>query len=286
MSSALDRANEEFWNELCGSSLARRLGIKTHSRQELERFDQAYLDFYPYLLGHVHTSEMRQKKVMDVGLGYGTLGQEIIKAGSDYVGLDIADQPVRMMKHRIRMTSLHGNVVKASILDCPVDSESVDWVISIGCFHHTGDIQRCVDETYRVLKPGGQVTIMAYNRFSLRQWVWWPAQTFQAALSDLGLQEKHPEASEDMRRFYDSNLSGSAAPETQFSSLKQLRKVFRRYSQVRFYKENCDSLVVPKLHITVIPRLKLLSSVGRAMGTDIYVEARKQTGRVRLDGPR
>lgn len=242
MSAAIDRANEEFWNELCGSNLARQLGIAEHSRESLERYDRAYLEFYPYLLYHVRTSEMRGKRVMEVGLGYGTLGQKIAEAGAEYLGLDIAGQPVRMMKHRLRIARLQGNAEQGNILDCPIDSESLDWVVSIGCFHHTGDIQRCIDETYRVLKPGGGGTIMVYNRFSLRQWVWWPWNTLQAGLADIGLRAHYPAASEKMRRFYDSSTSGAAAPETQFSSIKELKRMFKKYSHAEFYKENCDVL--------------------------------------------
>jgi ubiquinone/menaquinone biosynthesis C-methylase UbiE len=275
MSVSIDRANREFWDELCGSGFARQLGITGHSKESLERFDRAYLDFYPYLLHHVPTSKMSGKKVMEVGPGYGTLGQKIAESGADYLGLDIAAKPVKMMKHRMRMARLQGEAMQGNMLDCPVRSESLDWLVSIGCFHHTGDIQRCIDETYRVLKPGGRAAIMVYNRFSLQQWLFWPWHTFRAALSDLNLRASYSIAPEKMRRFYDTNTSGSAAPETKFSSTKELRRMFKKYSRVTFQKENCSSLAIPKLHVTVIPRSRLLSTIGRTLGTDIYVEARK-----------
>jgi ubiquinone/menaquinone biosynthesis C-methylase UbiE len=275
MSAAIDRANKEFWNEVCGSGFARQLGITEDSRKSLEKFARACLDFYPYLMHHVRTSEMSGRKVMEVGIGYGTLGQKIVEAGAEYLGLDITAQPVRMMKHRLRMAGLQGDAVQGNMLDCPIGSESLDWVVSIGCFHPTDDIRRCIDETYRVLKPGGGATVMFYNRFSLRQWIWWPCNTFQTGLAEIGLRVDYPATSEKMWRFYDSSAPGTAAPETQFSSVKELRKMFTRFSYAEFYKENCDGLIVPKLHLTVIPRQRLLSLVGRKLGTDIYVEARK-----------
>jgi len=289
MSASIDKANQEFWDELCGSAFALCLGIKDRSRESLMKFDQAYLQFYPYLLTHVKVGEMSSKKIMEVGLGYGTLGQKIVEAGADYIGLDIAKTPVRMMNYRLLIMGLRGSAIQGNILDCPFDSESLDWVVSIGCYHHTGDIQRCIDETYRVLKPGGKATIMVYNRFSYRQWFLWPRQTLQALLSDLGLLRNYPTVSEEMRKFYDSNLSGIAAPETEFSSIRKLRKLFGKFSRVKFYKENCDNLYLLKLvskpvflkfistksEYIMVPRLKLLSSLGRTLGTDIYVETRK-----------
>lgn len=270
----ISNRNAEFWNELCGSSIARHLGITDHSRRELERFDQYYFAFYPYLLHHVPTALMRGKKVMEVGLGYGTLGQKIAEDGADYLGLDIADGPVKMMNHRLEMLGLKGRAVLGNILDCPVESESLDWVVAIGCFHHTGDIQRCIDETYRVLKVGGEVSVMVYNRFSYRQWVL-ERETLSAKLADLGVPIGRPVAvSESMRKRYDTDSSGAAAPETRFSSIKELRRMFSRYSHVAFYRENCRDLRIPKTTLA-IPRAWLLSTLGRRFGTDIYVRARK-----------
>src|SRR4051812_21685656 len=50
MPSALQQStanNARFWDELCGSALARSLGIADASRESLSRFDRAYLDLYP-----------------------------------------------------------------------------------------------------------------------------------------------------------------------------------------------------------------------------------------------
>src|SRR5829696_8405598 len=92
-----DRANAEFWDELCGSTFAHALGITDHSLDSLARFDQAYLAFYPYLLRRVGLDEMAGKKVLEVGLGYGSLSQKIAEVAADYTGLDVAAGPVRMV---------------------------------------------------------------------------------------------------------------------------------------------------------------------------------------------
>ena len=51
--SEIDIRNARFWNELCGSSLARSLGIKEVSIESLQQFDLAYLGLYPYQSQHV-----------------------------------------------------------------------------------------------------------------------------------------------------------------------------------------------------------------------------------------
>src|SRR5579872_4022366 len=155
MQQEIDQKNSDFWNELCGNSFAQSLGIKDRSLESLKIFDDAYFSYYPYLLKHVPVDTMKGKKVLEVGLGYGTLGMKMARSGADYIGLDIAQKPVDMMNHRMKLYNLGGKAIQGSILDCPLKDNSLDCVVSIGCYHHTGNLQRCFDETFRVLKPGG-----------------------------------------------------------------------------------------------------------------------------------
>ncbi len=263
-----DQANVEFWNELCGSGLAQILGITDHSRRSLERFDEGYLAYYPYLLRHVRPAELADCRVVEIGLGYGTLGQKIAEAGARYVGLDIAQTPVRMMRYRLQMHGLRGSCARANALDLPLASESVDAVITIGCLHHTGSVRRALEEIYRVLKPGGRGVFMVYNQFSYRQWCRWPLATFRALLRDLGLSRRELGVTEAQRRAYDPSPSGGSAPETTFLSMRQLRHMLRPFSHVEMCKENT-------FHLLKVPRHYLLSSVGRCLGLDIYVRVQK-----------
>jgi len=264
-----DAANAEFWNELCCSSFAQQIGITDHSATSLKKFDDAYLAFYPYLLEHVELDLMAGMKVLEIGLGWGTLGQKIAEAGAEYVGMDIAQGPVRMMNHRLQMAGLAGHAVQGSMLRCPMESDSLDFVVSIGCFHHTGDVQRCMDETHRVLKPGGRAFIMVYNRFSYTQWIKWPGTTFKALLHDAGLRRNAIETKASQRKSYDSNLAGEGAPETVFLSIRQLRGMLSRFHSARFTKENCTGLPY------FLTRERLLPYLGSLAGHDIYIAAQK-----------
>ena len=274
MGREINRANAEFWNELCGSNLARHLGITDHSEDSLRRFDEAYLDFYPYLLDYIKLENMAGKRVLEIGLGYGTLGQQMVEAGADYTGMDIAIMPVKMMQHRLRMNRIPGTVIRGSVIDCPFKNDCFDFVISIGCFHHTGDVKSCIDVTYNMLKPGGKAIIMVYNQFSYRQWYQWPHETCLAFLRDIGLLRKiNSRSTVEQRKAYDASETGEAAPETVFSTIQQLRTMLKKYSQVKFHKENCGDLVLRNRH--VISRNKLLSNLGKILGLDIYFEAIK-----------
>ena len=48
-SNAIDEQNKAFWDELCGTGLARSLGITEITPASIARFDDAYMQYYPYL---------------------------------------------------------------------------------------------------------------------------------------------------------------------------------------------------------------------------------------------
>lgn len=262
-----DRRNQDFWDELCGTTFARELGVTDASRSSLERFDAAFFDFYPYLLEHVRPERMKGQRVLEVGLGYGTLGQKIAEAGADYLGLDVAAGPVEMMRHRLAQASCPGRAVRASFLANDLESDAFDHVVAIGCFHHTGDIPRCVSETRRILKPGGRCVIMVYNRFSLRQWLRWPLKTLLAVFG------RAPAATPAQRGAYDADVAGNVAPVTEFCSIGELKTLLGGFSSVRCRRQNFDDVRVGGVRL--VPRRALLWGLGPLFGLDLYVEARK-----------
>lgn len=264
----VDDANREFWNDLCGSTLACQVGITDYSPTSLKCFDDAYLNLYPYLLNEVPVSSFSGKHVLEVGLGYGTLGQKIVEAGALYQGLDISDGPVDMMNRRLQLMSRPKTAKRGSMLECPFADGTFDAVVSVGCFHHTGDLEQCVKETYRVLKPAGYAYIMVYNKYSYRNWLRWPLATLTTMFAT-----QYQGATREQRAAYDTDSQGNAAPETIFVSIEELRKMFHRFSEFAASKRNWGGFT--PFGVPVIPRKLLLELIGPVCGLDIYVKAKK-----------
>jgi SAM-dependent methyltransferase len=254
----IDRQNESFWSELCGSALARSLGITTSGPDALRRFDAAYFGLYPYLAGYVDRFDLAGRPVLEVGLGYGTLGQYIVERGAVYHGLDIAPTPVAMMQHRLRLLGSGGEerVQQGSALEIAWPDATFDFVYSIGCLHHTGDLKRSVSEVHRVLRPGGTAVVMLYNGHSARR-LWAEARTRSAAA---------------IRRSYDANAEGEPAPHTDFTSRREARRLFGAFARVEIDARNFDDLVVRGRHLVSRDRL-LRTPVPRVLGLDLYIVA-------------
>jgi SAM-dependent methyltransferase len=270
--SEIDIRNARFWNELCGSSLARSLGIKEVSIESLKQFDLAYLGLYPYLSQYVVGEKVRNRMVLEIGLGYGTLGQMLAEQGCHYHGLDIAEGPVGMMCYRLSTMGKEwkGRVQVGSILDAPYGDSVFDYLYSIGCLHHTGSLLRSISEVHRILRTGGKAIIMLYNRNSFRLRVEVPVRRFVSLLSKGGFRRA---AAEKIRALYDTDSEGIAAPHTDFVSPREVRQLFREFSSVKIDIQNFDSYSFRGK--TILKRECLLSNVGRIVGLDLYITATK-----------
>jgi SAM-dependent methyltransferase len=230
----VDQANARFWDEMCGTKLARRLGIVDSSPESLRKFDDWYFHIYPYLTKHVPFDRLNGKRVLEVGLGYGSVCQRICEAGAIYSGLDIAAGPVHLANLRIRRLGAHGDAGQGSILRAPFPDDSFDYVVSLGCFHHTGDLAGAIGESHRVLKPGGELIVMVYNALSYFQWRSRPWTT----LKHLFHGRRTRVSQEDERREYDDNTAGEAAPHTDFVSTRELTALCGAFESVQ---TTCES---------------------------------------------
>jgi SAM-dependent methyltransferase len=234
--------NASFWDELCGTSFARALGVTDDSPASLKRFDDWYFAFYPYLFLHIPFEDMKGKDVLEVGLGYGTVSQRIAAVGAYYHGLDIAPGPVWMANHRLQQAGLSGQARQGSILTADFANESFDFVVAIGCLHHTGDLRRAIDECHRMLRPGGKLVCMVYYAYSYRRFYQARRDTIRYALRELiGYRGVAAAWTEKERAAYDANTAGEAAPHTDFISGRSLRKMCEKFSAFAAQTENIDN---------------------------------------------
>ncbi len=269
---SIDNKNAEFWDTLCGSQLAKQLGIIDDSPESLLKFDDWYFDFYPYLFTHIPFTQMEGKKVLEVGLGYGTVAQKIAESGADYKGLDIAAGPVDMVNLRLEQGRLNGEAVQGSVLQSPFEDEFFDWVVAIGCLHHTGDLAAAINEVHRLLKTGGKAMIMVYNACSYRQFQTSPIRTLRRLLAKPGGLDKigNTAGNKKARAAYDTTSTGEAAPQTEFVTSQELAVMCDDFSDCSIVRENIgeDGVFRP------LPRHQALR-FGKMLGLDLYCRLKK-----------
>jgi SAM-dependent methyltransferase len=263
-------ANRRFWDELCGTHFARENGIMIEGPEDIPRFDGFYFDFYPYLKGYLDPLEFSGQRTLEIGLGFGTVGQYLAESGAEYVGLDLAVGPVRMMRDRLAHAGLPGTAVVGNALALPFPDASLDRVVAIGSLHHTGDLAGCIRELRRVVRPGGQVLVMVYNRFCYVQWLRWPRATLDAWRRERRGEAPSENIQEDQRFSFDRNEAGEAAPFTELTSTRRAHELFEGFEEVTVTRENCTNLKVQGR--VLVPR-RLLRPLLRQAGIDLYVHA-------------
>lgn len=234
-----DNQNSEFWSELCGTAIARDLGVSDDSKKSIELFDDYFFKFYPYLNKYVPYELFKGKKILEIGLGYGSVGEKLFNSGAEYNAVDISNGPIEFIQHRADLSNKKINTKNASAIELPFESETFDAVISIGCLHHTGDLKKSMAEVDRVLKIGGSIHIMLYSSHSWRQLISSPRLWLKELLaSKNNYYERN--ISEIQRANYDANSANLAAPHVSLSSHSDIKNFVTNFEIQKIASENGD----------------------------------------------
>lgn len=118
----------------------------------------------------------------------------------------------------------------------PYPDETFDLVYSFGVLLLVEELDRAVAEIHRVLKPGGTVMVMFYNRESLHYYL--KTLYYYGVTCDL-------EALLGPRRLVDWFTDGYGYPRTYHQSPDSLRAAFARFSVESLTVRNLDRDQVP-----------------------------------------
>jgi SAM-dependent methyltransferase len=82
--------------------------------------------------------------------------------------VDLTAESVARVRTRLSLRALpYETLTQASVLNLPFAADSFDVVFSHGVLHHVPQIEAAQGEIHRVLRPGGELVIMVYARWSL-----------------------------------------------------------------------------------------------------------------------
>ena len=107
-------------------------------------------------------TDLRGKRVLDVGCGAGRFAEIALAAGAEVVAVDLS-QAVEACRDNLRPCD-RLEIVQASIYELPFPPGSFDFVYCIGVIQHTPDPQRSILEIARMVRPGGRLGYWIYER--------------------------------------------------------------------------------------------------------------------------
>lgn len=105
-------------------------------------------------------SDLKNKKVLDVGAGTGRISLELFSLGAQVTALDVSEKILEVLKRKNKKIA----TVVGEAENLPFENESFDLVVSAFLIVHLKDPARFFDEVYRVLKPGGIFLVTNINQ--------------------------------------------------------------------------------------------------------------------------
>lgn len=113
------------------------------------------------------SEEFKGISLLEVGFGQGTDLVQFAKAGAKCTGIDYTPKHFELAQLNFQLRGLEADLRLGDASNLPFEDNSFDRVYSTGVLHHTPDIEKCIDEVYRVLKPGGVFVMSLYHKNSL-----------------------------------------------------------------------------------------------------------------------
>ena len=153
---------KEFWNK-----------HPCYGQDNFNSREKLRYNLEPWLLEIIAKISKNYSNICEVGCGSGTDGIsfcKILPSNGKYVGIDDSDESIKLAKKateeikdnlKIMPTFKVGN---AEFLD--FEDNCFECIFSFGVIHHTENIQKAVNEIYRVLKPNGKAYIFIYRKWS------------------------------------------------------------------------------------------------------------------------
>jgi SAM-dependent methyltransferase len=145
------------------------LAITTHpvgSRGFFDDLDQYHFEKLHHLLRLVNFDGYKGQMVLEVGCGAGVDLARFARGGARVTGVDIARSAIELAQANFAQQGLHGDFKVADGEHLPFADNTFDAVYAHGVVQYTASPQRLVDESRRVLKPGGRAIFQVYNRIS------------------------------------------------------------------------------------------------------------------------
>jgi SAM-dependent methyltransferase len=164
----------QFWNrQSCDTQVAQAPKFSKRYFEEIESF--RYFD-QPFIHAFAQFTRYHEKRVVEVGFGAGTDFIQWLRAGARSCGIDLTQEALNHLTHRIETYRLPKpeTIQVGDAENLPFESDTFDLGYSFGVLMCCPDTGKAVRELVRVIRPGGELKIMLYNRHSIwaiNRWV-------------------------------------------------------------------------------------------------------------------
>lgn len=244
----------EYWNEHIHDLELAKHPIGT--RGFFADLDEYRFDKLRYLPSLVNFNGYKGKKLLEVGCGVAIDLVRFARGGAQVTGMDLAGQSIDLAKKYFEHEGLQGDLRLGNGEELEFGDNSFDIVYAHGVIQYTSNAQKLVSELHRVVKPGGEVIMMVYNRNS---WLNFMSEKF-------GISLEHEDAPV-LKKYSQSEFTDLLKPFT------QVRLVPERFPVKSRLQKGLKAIVFNQIFVpgfNVIPK-----SITRSTGWHLMAFATK-----------
>jgi tRNA (uracil-5-)-methyltransferase TRM9 len=142
-------------------------------------FDQIAPGWYNFRHWSIFRSELatlaerwQRGRLLNLGCAHGPDFLSF-RAGFELYGVDFSPKMLEFARKYAAKFHLEVNLLLADVTSLPFAGQSFDWAVAIATYHHVKGRDRqnlALGELKRVLRPGGEAFITAWNRWQRRFW--------------------------------------------------------------------------------------------------------------------
>lgn len=121
-------------------------------------FEPYFLPIYRRVFEQVPIS--RDTSLLDAGCGAGLFSTMAIRKGAQVIGIDAAPGLLKIARQR----NPEHNFLEEDLEAMPFADNTFDVVTGFNSFQYAGDFQNALKEARRVLKPGGRLVVVIWDR--------------------------------------------------------------------------------------------------------------------------
>ena len=207
------------------------------SKEFFEKTEKYRYFHYPYFKDLMEFGEYAGKEVLEIGVGEGIDHFQFIKNGAKLYGIDLTPRHVFMTKKRLELYGFKSNLLISDAENLPFQNNMFDLVYSCGVLFLVPDVQHAIDEIYRVLKPGGKVIALFYNKNSFQYYI--NIILYNGIIRG----ELQYLTFNKLKDWYAGD--GFGYPPLKYFNKKQLQNLFRKFNARKFYITALDKDQLP-----------------------------------------
>lgn len=157
-----------FWDANCCNINHSKLPLGT--KEYFEEVEKKKYFVEPHIPSFAEFEKWKGKEVLEIGCGIGTDSINFARHGAKLTIIELSESSLNITKQRFQVFGLQATFIRANAehLSFYVNKEHFDLVYSFGVIHHTPRPQAVIAEIDKVLKPGGELRLMLYSKYSTK----------------------------------------------------------------------------------------------------------------------